>query len=261
MARKPSAKTKVANRSKSAKVRNTQKAVLTGDAAIRWAKATATKWHKGQFRRDGKTPYIKHPEAVANAVEGWQAKCVAWLHDVLEDTKCPAGKIQEKLGQALFLPLNLLTKVPGEAYPGYLMNLKWHPVALAVKLADIQHNLSDGPTEKQKQKYAEALKILGGTVVPPVADPRLIGAAFCPNITELLENRHSTILRFTTILPGVSVDGNKLPCFADVEMTVHDVVNWYRNILWAGNRETLFQDVEVLIQFIKRYPNCYVTRT
>ncbi len=55
---------------------------------------TACKWHEGQFRKDGKTPYIEHPKAVAALMgkwgfkpdhEGW-AVAVAWAHDLIEET-------------------------------------------------------------------------------------------------------------------------------------------------------------------------------
>ena len=46
----------------------------------------ATKAHKGQVRKDGKTPYIKHPIRVANQFNDDFKKTIAVLHDVLEDT-------------------------------------------------------------------------------------------------------------------------------------------------------------------------------
>ena len=48
--------------------------------------------HEGQTRRDGVTAYIYHPMAVADRVEhlGYEYVCVAYLHDVLEDTKFTA---------------------------------------------------------------------------------------------------------------------------------------------------------------------------
>ena len=53
------------------------------------AEKIATEAHKGQFRADGKTPFIEHPKAVAAffSDDEWQLKVIAWLHDVIEDTK------------------------------------------------------------------------------------------------------------------------------------------------------------------------------
>ena len=38
------------------------------------AKNYATKLHKGQFRRDGKTPYIKHPREVVKKLKKLELK-------------------------------------------------------------------------------------------------------------------------------------------------------------------------------------------
>ena len=45
----------------------------------------ATRAHKGQIDKGGK-PYILHPAYVADHVDGENAKCVAWLHDVVENS-------------------------------------------------------------------------------------------------------------------------------------------------------------------------------
>jgi hypothetical protein len=52
------------------------------------AEQIARKAHVNQFRRDGVTPYITHPEAVVKKLgtESDDVLAVAWLHDVLEDT-------------------------------------------------------------------------------------------------------------------------------------------------------------------------------
>jgi (p)ppGpp synthase/HD superfamily hydrolase len=56
--------------------------------AVKKVEVIATKAHEGQYRRDGVTPYIEHPKAVAARVKGDEkAEMVAWLHDVIEDTK------------------------------------------------------------------------------------------------------------------------------------------------------------------------------
>lgn len=57
--------------------------------------------HRGQFRADGKTPYIQHPLAVAELMGLWlegHPECekyvaAALLHDVLEDTPTQPGKL------------------------------------------------------------------------------------------------------------------------------------------------------------------------
>jgi (p)ppGpp synthase/HD superfamily hydrolase len=62
--------------------------------AIHLAKTAATKAHQNQFRKDGKTPYIVHPERVADRVKSFGGNHIgiiaAWLHDVMED--CTGGE-------------------------------------------------------------------------------------------------------------------------------------------------------------------------
>jgi len=67
----------------------------------------ARKWHEGQLRKDGMTPYIEHPKAVAELMgkwgfepecDGW-AVAVAWGHDLIEET--PPDKREEVEGEIL----------------------------------------------------------------------------------------------------------------------------------------------------------------
>ena len=55
---------------------------------IKLLDATNISWlsHNGQFSKDGKTHFIFHSIAVMIKVNGLQAKTVAVLHDILEDT-------------------------------------------------------------------------------------------------------------------------------------------------------------------------------
>jgi len=74
--------------------------------AIKAAKTAATRAHRGQFRKDGRTPYITHPERVAKRVKFFGGNHIAiiaaWLHDVMED--CDGGEqiVKETLAE---LPL------------------------------------------------------------------------------------------------------------------------------------------------------------
>ena len=57
---------------------------------IEYAKELAYKFHEGQTRADGITPYIEHPKKVAELVEQYGGNedsiCVAWLHDIFEES-------------------------------------------------------------------------------------------------------------------------------------------------------------------------------
>lgn len=127
------------------------------------AETIARKAHDGQFRRDGITPYITHPEAVATSLKGESDEVVAaaWLHDVLEDTDVSYLDLKQSgIPEEVIEAVALLTRWDNQDYKDYLRLIVQDDIAWKVKLADIKHNLSDSPTEKQKAKYAEALKIL-----------------------------------------------------------------------------------------------------
>ena len=47
----------------------------------------AEKAYSGIFRNDGTTPYMKHPEMVADMFDNYLDKSIAILHDAIEDGK------------------------------------------------------------------------------------------------------------------------------------------------------------------------------
>ena len=61
------------------------------------ARALAAYAHLGQVDKAGK-PYITHPLAVAEGVEGEDAKIAALLHDTVEDTFVTNRTIRELFG-------------------------------------------------------------------------------------------------------------------------------------------------------------------
>ena len=125
--------------------------------------ALATEAHSYQYRRDGVTPYINHPKAVADSLAGEsdQVIAAALLHDVLEDTKLTEQDLRElDIDDAVIEAVKLLTKGDDQPYEEYLQTILTNEIALKVKLADIKNNLSDAPTAKQVAKYSKALQIL-----------------------------------------------------------------------------------------------------
>lgn len=131
------------------------------DVVVR-AQALARSAHAGQFRRDGSTPYIVHPQAVALRVAGDPlAEATAWLHDVLEDTAVTAEVMRgHRIPEEVIACVRLLTKPEGAVYETYLQEVKANPLARKVKIADMLSNLADAPTDKQIVKYAKGLLIL-----------------------------------------------------------------------------------------------------
>ena len=123
------------------------------------AEEIARRAHAGQFRRDGLTPYIAHPAGVVARVGDCETRrAVAWLHDVLEDTaETPESLAAGGMPADVIDAVLCLTRRPEVSYEDYLIDVRRNPVARAVKIADMLHNLSDHPSTKQIRKYAAAL--------------------------------------------------------------------------------------------------------
>jgi (p)ppGpp synthase/HD superfamily hydrolase len=124
------------------------------------AREIATRAHAGQFRRDGFTPYIEHPKAVAYKVMhyGDDYSATAFLHDVLEDTTTTSQNLREAgVSETIIAAVLVLTKDKTLTYHQYLNEVHNNPIARKVKIADMLHNLSDAPTDKQIIKYAHGL--------------------------------------------------------------------------------------------------------
>lgn len=122
-------------------------------------RSIAKRAHAGQHRRGG-DPYINHPNRVAQSFDGMHA-CVAWLHDVIEDTDETADSLlASRVDSSVVEAVVLMTKQDGEDYWDYLTRVKRHPIALRVKIADMLDNLCDQPTAKQRDKYRDGILYL-----------------------------------------------------------------------------------------------------
>ena len=151
------------------------KMFLKENGIVGIAEALARKAHAGQFRWNGRTSYITHPEAIAKSfypVPPYIPKdvlsvCIAtaWLHDVLEDTSMgPIDLVEAGLPVEIIEAVETLTKkFKGENYLEYILRVKKNNIATEIKIRDIKHNMADlGEKQKQrKEKYLCALHILG----------------------------------------------------------------------------------------------------
>lgn len=104
--------------------------------------AFALEAHTGQTDRLG-NPYILHPLHLMANVDSEEEQLTAILHDVVEDTDVTMDDLR-----ALGLPESVLTAVAllthdkeNVSYDDYVKNLKSNPIARAVKLADLRHNM------------------------------------------------------------------------------------------------------------------------
>ena len=127
---------------------------------LQLCKNIATEAHKGQKRWGGE-PYITHPESVANRVDKIGLKCIAWLHDVLEDTKVTAEELLEKeIPIEYVLSLRHLTRRKGQNYKDFILQVREDWMATIVKIADLKDNLKNLKEGSMKDKYRLALYLL-----------------------------------------------------------------------------------------------------
>lgn len=148
------------------------------------ASKLAPEFHRGETRRDGKTPYVQHIlQVVANtrvlapmlALTSEQEMdtliAAAWLHDSLEhdDADLIGQRIrimqEEGISPQVYDIVSRLTRQPHDIrrpsmYDTYIRQVADDPHACTVKVADILANLSDDPTPSQVKRYSKALLVL-----------------------------------------------------------------------------------------------------
>jgi (p)ppGpp synthase/HD superfamily hydrolase len=123
--------------------------------------------HKGQFRRDGVTPYITHPRAVAAMFTEHEQlqKCIALLHDVLEDTDMTDAQLLE-LGvpKQVVDGVLVLTRQKDEPYFDYIDRIVASDLTgeyCHLKMSDITHNLFCGTNKPgEAKRYFQAFRTL-----------------------------------------------------------------------------------------------------
>ena len=140
------------------------------------SKQSAVKQHKGQFRKNNKTPYWYHLRDVVNNLKMMGIKdesilCAGWLHDSIEDTSFDFDDVSKLFGKKIALIVSDLTKetrLPkNQQERNYLTQLSkssWQ--AKVVKFADILANVSDLKNSEltNKQKIVQVkykIKYLG----------------------------------------------------------------------------------------------------
>lgn len=126
--------------------------------------------HHGQTDING-VPYIFHPFHVAEQMTDEITACVALLHDVVEDTAVTIEQLEKEFPNEVTTAVRLLTYDKSTDYFSYIRKIRENPVAKAVKLADLNHNMDRSRiadlscVSKEKldywdYKYSTALKIL-----------------------------------------------------------------------------------------------------
>lgn len=145
----------------------------------RIAEEYARKYHKGQYRKDGTTPYITHPTNVVNLLkehgfDDGKTLTSGWLHDALEDTDLKYNEIRRVFGKEVAEGIRILTRnVDREAYKRRLSSA---PINVRlIKLCDTLDNIRtlnelNSEEIERKVKDCETYYIpLASEICPPIA--------------------------------------------------------------------------------------------
>ena len=125
---------------------------------IKSAADHASRAHKGQFRKDRKTPYITHPARVAGLAGIFNGSHVAitaaWLHDVYED--CSAEWVLKTDELIHSLPLPAEERQAIDAIVDALTK-KNTITGKADRLSDSLHRILDAPPEATLVKICDRI--------------------------------------------------------------------------------------------------------
>lgn len=171
---------------------------------LRRAVAYGTKKHAGQLRKDGKTPYITHPLAVATILhdeagvrdDGMLQAAV--LHDTMEDCGVTRDDLEREFGADVALLVHELTNepsVPGlskrDAQSAKIRKISARAAQLKIadKIANIRDLVAAPPTDwdaARKRRYFDDAR----AVVQAVGDQhpilsRLFSLAYLTGIDRI----------------------------------------------------------------------------
>ena len=172
---------------------------LTDEQWVTWNKVIravefAIRAHAGTVRKFNEDPYVTHPIYVFRILmeSPWKFTAeelqAAVLHDVIEDTKESWDKIQQQFGDRVAAMVWLLSRpknvdMAKEIYWAALAECS--PTIIAIKLADITHNMSDliiaddATAERREwvRKFKEKMRVYG---MPLLGVLRLHGDCWKP---------------------------------------------------------------------------------
>lgn len=92
--------------------------------------------------KDGE-PYAMHCLRVMMGVDDPLAQQVALMHDLVEDTPVTLDELRERgFSPEVVEAVDLVTHKPGDSYAEYVVRIKPHRLARAVKMSDLRDNAS-----------------------------------------------------------------------------------------------------------------------
>ena len=118
----------------------------------------ASQAHIGQKDKGGSV-YILHPLRVMMQMEKEDAKIVAVLHDVVEDSPLTFDDLKnEGFSDNIIDALKCLTKEQGETYEKFIERVLTNKLATEVKIMDIKDNMDVTRLKTMNDKDLERIK-------------------------------------------------------------------------------------------------------
>jgi (p)ppGpp synthase/HD superfamily hydrolase len=138
------------------------------------ASAIASIAHRDQVDKAGE-PYLGHVERVAGMFDAahWVERCIALLHDTIEDSDITADDLlRAGVHRQVLDAVVLLTRTVDVSPADYYARISSNPTARLVKLADLADNtnperlarLDSAVAARLKAKYAAAHAALAGGI-------------------------------------------------------------------------------------------------
>ena len=118
----------------------------------------AVQKHRGQVDKAGQ-PYILHPMRVMCRMKTEHEMMAAILHDIVEDTDVSLDDLRDAgYPEAVIEAVDCLSRREGESYEDFLERTKTNPLAVQVKLGDLQDNMDIRRIESLGKKDIQRLK-------------------------------------------------------------------------------------------------------
>lgn len=114
--------------------------------------------HRGQRDKNGQ-PYILHVLRVMFRMRSEEAMIAAALHDAVEDSPLTLDDLRAQgYPEPIVAAVDRLTRREGEGYGAFVARIKPDPLAVTVKLGDLEDHLDVRRHERLEDKDCEKLR-------------------------------------------------------------------------------------------------------
>jgi hypothetical protein len=127
-------------------------------ATLEKAIELAARAHAGQRDKNGLS-YVLHPLRVMMRQQSEEAMIVAVLHDTIEDTTLTMDDLRKAgFSEYVLEAVKLVTRDEKDSYADFVAKCVAHPLARAVKLADLEDNSRHDRTLLRPRSLSRDLK-------------------------------------------------------------------------------------------------------